>query len=257
MLQEGRIANAAKTALVTCPKRDDEGLAPRRYSIANKTSRTIRYRQKLAHASFPAEVADFDGELDDADAADADAGVVASLDAKSKARGPKETLVAARQHAARGGLVVRASDDGDDALDDGLSSSKAVSSSKSSSGDLSTQFGRSLERTASSMRDVVVGGAASAVFGASSSSAKPEKKQSMSADVIASAEKAAKYLGKKVRSGAKKMGVIAKPEPQQRAGPWRRLEKHDTAAYFVAERIFFPPLVLALCSVLQEDGTDA
>ena len=72
-----------------------------------------------------------------------------------------------------------------------------------------------LERAASSSMS-------SAVFGSTS---KPPVSAS---DAL---ERGVKYLGKKARSGARKVGLLEAKRAEQRIGPWRQLEPGDSASY--------------------------
>ena len=199
-------------------ERADERWPP--YRIANGTSRVVRYRQKLGSATFGLAVADFDGELA---AADGDAGdaVVAELAHAGRSPG-REALVATRTEA-QGGVVLRAR-----GASGGASETSPTFAAKRPSSTLGAAA-ETLEKNAHSLRDALVGGAASALLGGDPKA--PRRKSTYASEAYESAQSTAKYLGSKVHKGARKMGVVAASHEEQTVAPWTELRPNDEHVY--------------------------
>ncbi|KAH8074242.1 hypothetical protein JL721_1793 [Aureococcus anophagefferens] len=86
-----------------------------------------------------------------------------------------------------------------------------------------------LEKNAHSLRDALVGGAASALLGGDPKA--PRRKSTYASEAYESAQSTAKYLGSKVHKGARKMGVVAASHEEQTVAPWTELRPNDEHVY--------------------------
>ncbi|KAH8054961.1 hypothetical protein JL722_8374 [Aureococcus anophagefferens] len=196
-------------------ERADERWPP--YRIANGTSRVVRYRQKLGSATFGLAVADFDGELAISDGDTGDA-VVAELAHAGRSPG-REALVATRTEA-QGGVVLAP-----------IGRRRETSPTFAAKRPSSTlgAAAETLEKNAHSLRDALVGGAASALLGGDPKA--PRRKSTYASEAYESAQSTAKYLGSKVHKGARKMGVVAASHEEQTVAPWTELRPNDEHVY--------------------------
>ena len=174
------------------------------YRVVNRTDAILRYRQRLAKVNYPREVADFDGELTPAPPTDF---VLATLNHASKPV-MRELVVQPRDNNKRHGLKVTGNDD--EAPDDEVGGAQKFQRAPSMSSEL--------EKAATSMMT----SASSSVFGSTS------KPPTSASDAL---ERAANYVGKKARSGARKVGLLEARATQQRVGTWRILGAGESHAY--------------------------
>ncbi|KAK7242850.1 vacuolar protein sorting-associated protein [Aureococcus anophagefferens] len=198
-------------------ERADERWPP--YRIANGTSRVVRYRQKLGSATFGLAVAISTGELA--------AGRRRRRRRRRRAR-PRRPVAGPRgprgdAHGGPGRRRARAR-----GQSGGAAETSPTFAAKRPSSTLGAAA-ETLEKNAHSLRDALVGGAASALLGGDPKA--PRRKSTYASEAYESAQSTAKYLGSKVHKGARKMGVVAASHEEQTVAPWTELRPNDEHVY--------------------------